>query len=151
MTSNVAVAQVLVVLKEAFEGPGVYFNDADGGLLPVLDAVSAADASRAVAGSSVAAHVGHTLFGVRATTLWLRKDPTQPDWSQGWAVKAVDAPEWDRLRADLRAAYAELRDTIESHAAGGAEPFGGAVGGVAHVVYHLGAIRQKLAVIRTGG
>lgn len=150
ISSADAVAQVLVVLKETFEGPGVYFNDSDGGLLPVLEKVSAADASRVVGGTSVAAHVGHTLFGVRATALWLRKDPTQPDWSQSWAAKAVDAAEWDRLRADLRAAYAGLRDAVEAHAGAGAEPFGGAVGGVAHVVYHLGAVRQKLAVIRQG-
>jgi hypothetical protein len=47
--------------------------------------------------------------------------------------------------ARASAGYADLRATIEAHGADGVEAFGGAVGAVAHVAYHLGAIRQKVA------
>lgn len=41
--------------------------------------------------------------------------------------------------------YQKLRQTIESSAAADQEAFGAAVAVVAHMAYHLGAIRQKLA------
>jgi len=145
-----AISQLLAVLGEAFEGPpheSSYFTDsgAASGLFGTLDGLSAADASRMMGGSSIAAHAHHASFAVHASEAWIRGDRSSQDWTQSWSVSTVDESAWSRLRKDLRARYAALRRTVESHALGSADAFGGAAGALAHAAYHLGAIRQKVA------
>ena len=45
--------------------------------------------------------------------------------------------------------YERLRRAVESHASSSDAAFGEAVGAIAHVAYHLGAIRQKIVALRT--
>jgi hypothetical protein len=148
-----AVEHLAAVLREAFEGPAEphwsYFADPDGGLLETLEPLSAADASRAVGGASIAAHAYHVSFGLEASAAWIGGDRTSRDWAQSWTVTTVTDAGWRELRGQLRARYAALRDAVERGAAGSGEAVGGAVGAVAHVAYHLGEIRQKLAVLRS--
>jgi hypothetical protein len=149
---NAFVGQLLAVLHEALDGsphPWSYFTDGpDAGLLRTLDTVSAADASRRVGGTSVAAHAHHVIFGLDAATAFICGDPTPRDWPVSWSVIAVDEVGWDCLRDEVRAAGERLRRAIEEHAASGPEAAGGSIGAVAHLAYHLGAVRQKLAVMR---
>jgi len=60
----------------------------------------------------------------------------------------VNDAEWQTLIADLRRAY----DDIKSLAAGfddwSENTIGGAIGLVAHSMYHLGQIREGIAVVR---
>jgi hypothetical protein len=152
LSINDAVEQVLAVLREAFEGAQQwsYFTDhgADAGLLGTLDKLSAADASRPAGGTTVAAHAHHTAFGLEAVAAWVRGDRTPSDWPQSWRVSAVGDAAWARLRQELRTNYDELRRAIQEYAATSVEALGGAVGAVAHVAYHLGAIKQKVAHLR---
>jgi hypothetical protein len=152
VSAEVAVGQLLAVLREAFEGPErwSYFTDhgAEAGLFGTLAKFDAAEASRPVGGTSVAAHAGHVAFGLEASAAWVRGDRAQRDWAQSWRTATVDDAAWARLQDELRRGYDDLRRAVEGHAAGGVEAFGGAVGAVAHVAYHLGAIRQKAAALR---
>lgn len=150
-----AVAQLRAVLHEAFEGPPEkwsYFTDnaPNAGWLGTLDGVTAAEASRAVAGTSIAAHVYHAAFALDASTAWIRRERTPRNWRESWRVQAADETQWRALVADLRAKYEALARAIDSHAGATVEGFGGAVGAIAHAAYHLGAVRQKLGVIRKG-
>ena len=149
ITLAAAVEQVGAVLREAFDGAQMwsYFTDhgADAGLLGTLAKLSAADASRRAGGTSVAAHAHHVAFSLEASAAWVRGDRTKRHWPDSWLVSTVDAAAWADLQKRLRAGYDDLRRAIEDHAAGSVEAFGGAVGTVAHIAYHLGAIKQKVA------
>jgi len=61
----------------------------------------------------------------------------------------VDDAAWKRLVGELRRRYEDLRQTIQAHSLDGEEGFGGALGAIAHLAYHLGAIRQKVATLQT--
>jgi hypothetical protein len=147
-----ATGQLLALLGEAFEGAErwSYFTDhgADAGLLGTLAKLNAADASRPVGATSVAAHAHHVAFGLEASAAWVRGDRSRRNWADSWRVTAVDDAAWAALQQQLRDRYADLRRAVEQHAAAGVEAFGGAVGAVAHAAYHLGAIKQKVAAGR---
>jgi hypothetical protein len=148
-----AVGQLVAVLREAFEGPSdpgwSYFADHDGGVFATLAPLSAADASRLVGGASIAAHAHHVSFGLEASAAWLAGDRTSRDWALSWTVTSVTEASWRELRDQLGARYAALRSAVERHAAVSAEAIGGVAGAVAHVAYHLGEMRQKVAVLRS--
>jgi hypothetical protein len=64
------------------------------------------------------------------------------DWSASWRITTVSESEWQRLRATLRteaqrwlAAQRTPRDVSTTE-------LNGMVGALAHLAYHLGAIRQ---------
>jgi hypothetical protein len=151
---EVVIGQLVAVLQEAFDGPQrwSYFTDhgSEAGLLGTLAKLTAADASRPVGGTSVAAHAHHVAFGLAASAAWVRGDHGRRDWAESWRVSTVDHAAWAGLQQQLRDGYGDLRLAIEAHAADGLEATGGAVGAVAHVAYHLGAIRQKAAALRGG-
>ena len=149
---QVVIGQMLAVLQEAFEGPPnpwSYFIDKgnDAGLYRTLARLSAEQASRPVGGSSIAAHAHHVNFGLLATAAWVQGDRTPRNWPESWNVSKVDDVAWIQEQEQLRAGYDELRRAIEKHAADSLEAMGGALAGLAHVAYHLGAIRQKVACI----
>ncbi len=152
---DVVIAQVLAVLREGCEGPPEkwsYFTDnaPDAGLFGTLGRCDAPLASRSIGGTSIAAHVHHTAFAMEASAAWIRGERKPLDWKSSWSVKTVDAAAWAGLNAHLRAAYHALRAAIETGGRASEESMGGAVGAAAHAAYHLGAIRQKLAVDRQG-
>jgi hypothetical protein len=153
LSASVVVGQLVGVLREAFEGPAQgwgYFTDQgpEAGLLGTLERLSAADASRPVGGSSVAAHAQHVAFGLAVSSAWIRGDNTPQDWTQSWAVRAVDEAGWDGLREKLRAGFRDLLGVVEAHGCDRPEAFGAAVAAIAHVAYHLGAVKQKAACLR---
>jgi hypothetical protein len=149
----VVVRQLLVVLREAIEGPSgpwTHFidNKPGAGLFGALDPLSAAEASRPRGGSSVAAHVHHLAFALDVSAASLAGDNSHRDWSLSWAVTSVDDAAWKALLARFREEYARLIAAIGTHAATDEEALGAAIGVIAHVAYHLGAVRQKLATAR---
>jgi hypothetical protein len=154
LASAVLVERLSSVLREAVEGPSgpwTYFIDKqpDAGLFGALAGLDAADASRPVGGSTIAAHVHHVAFGMDATAAAVHGDRDPRDWTLSWRVSTVEAREWDDLRDRLRRAYDGLRRAFAEHALLDDVSFGEAVGGIAHVAYHLGAIRQKVVGLRS--
>jgi len=145
------VGHLVAALNEAFDGPAadsLYFADKQGGLVPSLDGLSAAEASKPVGENSVAGQVAHVVFCLRYFAGAVRGSPPQADWSQCWTPSTVDAAGWDKLKAELRAAQAETREAVAKHAADSKVAAAAAVGAVAHTAYHLGAVRKMLAVLR---
>lgn len=146
------IGHLLAVLREGFEGPGRwnYYSDrsAVAGLFRTLARLNAAEASRPWGGTSIAAHVHHVTFGLTASSAWIQGDRMPREWSESWRISTVDDAEWPGMLEKLRAGYDGLRQAIETKAASSAESMGGAIGVIAHVAYHVGAIRQKLAYSR---
>jgi hypothetical protein len=154
MSIEVVTRQMLAVLAEAFDGPAQewsYFTDrgAEAGLLGTLARVTAADASQAWNGSTIAAHANHLRFALAGSGDWIAGDRAARDWSESWQLSVVDEAAWRRLQAEIRECHGNLRRAIESHGASSAESIGAALAAVAHSAYHLGAIRQKVVAARS--
>ena len=152
---------ILDILREAVEGgtpgQGTAFLDgtkADGsgnhGLLATLAGLSAQQASRDVHGTSVAGQARHTAFHMEVIVRWERDGDRGPfDWKGSFHPAQVSAEEWTELQARVRRAYEALvafaRTQADQPASGDAT--GGLTGGVAHVAYHLGAVRQMVKAL----
>lgn len=141
------------VLREAFEGPPgpwTYFTDtsAAAGVFGTISALSSADASHPAGPSqtTIAGHVNHLCSSLALTTRAIRGGPAGRDRSTSWNVTVVDGPQWTALQARLRHEYGALLVTLETRSAWDEDTLGDAIGAIAHTAYHLGAIRQRLAV-----
>jgi hypothetical protein len=152
ISTDALVGQLVGALDEALNGPAkpdvMFFSDRVGGILPSVEGLSAAEASRLVGADSVAGQVGHVAFCLRAFAYYIRRESPQVDWAQSWATNTVDAAGWEKLKAELRAAVADVRGAVTKHAAEAPDSAMFAVGAVAHTVYHLGALRKMLAMLR---
>jgi hypothetical protein len=151
-TADIVLGQLAAVLREALQGSPErwsYFTDSGqkGGFFGTLTPLTAVDASLPLAGTSIAAHVHHVAWGMDATAAWIRGDRKARDWKESWKITSVNEEAWTRLVGELRRQYDHLRQTIQSHALDGEEAFGGALGALAHLAYHLGAVRQKIALL----
>jgi hypothetical protein len=121
-------------------------NRGDRGLLHALDQISAQTASATpTGGATIAAHTDHLRYGFELLNRWAGGEPSPwktADWTVSWRKQVVTDDEWRRLRADLRreadtwhrhlGTLTGLNDTAAKWVAGS----------VAHLAYHLGAIRQ---------
>ncbi|HEX7118414.1 MAG TPA: DinB family protein [Longimicrobiales bacterium] len=146
-----ALEQLLAVLREGFEGPAEawsYFTDSGGeaALFGTLDRLSAEQASQpsGPGGTTIAGQVHHLVFSLSASTDWILDRWEPRDWGESWRVTTVDEAAWAELRDALRRGYEALTDAVQARAMADEKAFGGAVGAIAHIAYHLGAIRQKL-------
>ena len=121
-------------------------NRGDLGLLAALDRLSARAASSThTGGASIAAHAEHIRYGLSLLNRWVAGEfaPWRgADWTAAWKKPTVTDDEWRDLRAALRrettawrAALAEPREIDE-------RALQWVIGSIAHVAYHLGAIRQ---------
>jgi hypothetical protein len=119
-------------------------NRGDEGLLASLDRLTAAAASTIHdGGTSIARHADHLRYGLSLLNKWASGESIlETDWTESWQKDVLSDAEWKTLRDNLRreaTAWAEalgkLRDVNEMQA-------GWMGGSVAHVAYHLGAIRQ---------
>jgi hypothetical protein len=151
--AGVAVRQLLTVLREAAEGPSgswTYFIDKrpDAGLLGALGTVSADQATRVWGDTSIAAHAHHIAFAMAASAAAIEGDQTPVDWKESWRVTSMDDGAWKDLVSRVGREYERLRRALESQASSSETAFGEAVGAIAHVAYHLGAIRQKVVSLR---
>jgi hypothetical protein len=157
MTSDGVTSQLLAVLKETIEGPGEsgsFFLDPNTGLLQTLETLSLdklglerAFASPAPGRPSIAAHVKHTSFHLHAICAWPRGDHSRRDWPSSFVLENHDAATWATLLEELKFEYADFQSVIREFATESDEALGGAVGGIVHVAYHLGAIRQLVHLV----
>ena len=130
---------------------GYMLNPGDEGLLASLDGLPAAAASAVTpTGSSIAAHVDHLRYGLSLMNRWSAGESPfdGADWSASWRRTTVAEDEWVTLRAGLRveatrwlAALRTPRDVQEIE-------LNGMIGSIAHLAYHLGAIRQINQALR---
>jgi hypothetical protein len=141
-------ATLTTLLGELVDGPpaaAYMLNQGDAGLLRSLDKLTASDASAAVAGgASVAAHVDHLRYGLSLMNRWTGgENPFEgADWSTSWRKTAVSDAEWQQLRAELGTEAHRWIDALRTPRDVNAVELNGILGSIAHLAYHLGAIRQ---------
>jgi hypothetical protein len=124
---------------------GYMLNPGDEGLLRSIDKLPAAAASATTAtGSSIAAHVDHLRYGLSLMNRWnAGENPFKDaDWSASWKKTAVSEDEWQMLRAQLRMEAAGWLNALRMPREAQEIELNGMIGSIAHLAYHLGAIRQ---------
>ncbi len=143
-------SNLLELLAETFERVQGYFLDRDTSLFETLAGIDAPRASLRYSPycSNLAAQVNHTRFYLDVSIRAIRDDDqTKADWDASWNVGAVAAAEWTDLVEGLRSSYEDQKTIITTHGNWDDEAIGGTMGIVAHSAYHLGEIRQALAII----
>jgi hypothetical protein len=158
-TTHVLSAELTHVLREAFAGapgPWTYFTDnrRGVGMLSTLETVTAEEASAPVGpeGTTIAGHVHHVRLSLAKSTALIDKRDSSRDRTGTWAVTRVTDAEWKRLLEELRGQYERSLQSFRSHADWDEDTVGAALGAIAHVAYHLGAVRQRLlsaGILRT--
>jgi hypothetical protein len=121
-------------------------NSGDAGLLRSLDKLSAGDASRSVNdGATIAAHAQHVRYGLSLMNRWAAEggDPfADATWDAAWKTSDVDAPAWEEIRNGLRDEAHRWLKVLSSPRQVSEVELTGMIASVAHLAYHLGAIRQ---------
>ena len=121
-------------------------NSGDAGMLGSLAKISAADASRSAnGGATLAAHVQHVRYGLSLMNRWAKEggDPfADAKWDEAWKLSVVDAREWDEIRNGLREETTDWLHALKTPREAADLELSGMIGSIAHLAYHLGAIRQ---------
>jgi hypothetical protein len=138
------------VLREILDGAepqsGLLLNAGDAGLVRSLDRLTAAQASAIVHNgkSSIAAHVDHLRYGLELLNRWSEGDDPfgTADWSASWRRTTVSEGEWESLRTHLRREAERWQRGAQRLILAGETEAAVVLASVAHLSYHLGAIRQ---------
>jgi hypothetical protein len=121
-------------------------NSGDAGLLRSLDRLSAASASRSANdGATIAAHTQHLRYGLSLMNRWAREGGNpfaDARWDEAWKISIVDEPVWAEIRAGLREEARRWHDALALPRDASDVELAGMTASVAHLAYHLGAIRQ---------
>jgi hypothetical protein len=121
-------------------------NSGDVGLLRSLDKLSAADASRSVNdGATIAAHAQHVRYGLSLMNRWAREGGNpfaDAKWDEAWKMSAVDTAQWEEIRHGLGDEAHRWLEVLKSPRDASEVELSGMLGSIAHLAYHLGAIRQ---------
>ena len=149
-TKDVA-ASLTAILNEFLHGapkggPAYALNRGDAGLLASLDKLSASRASEnRDGGAPICAHVEHVRYGLSLMNRWAagEDDPFHDaKWSEAWKRTRVSDREWIELRVGLREEATRWLEAIRAPRDVTETQLTEMIGSVAHLAYHLGAIRQ---------
>jgi hypothetical protein len=150
ISAKILVNQIKTLLREGIRGPKKdwsYFTDPDsGGFLGTIENLSSAEASKTSGpnDNSIAAHAWHLSFVLNAASAWIQGGLSPKDWEKSWRIQKVNDNEWVKIQSKLRQEYEDFSRAIETADLSDEEVLSGVIGAIAHVAYHLGAIRQKL-------
>jgi hypothetical protein len=97
--------------------------------------------------SSVAAHAQHLRYGFELLNRWAGgENPfAEASYAASWQSQHVTDDEWQTLRRDLEREARAWTTAMDARREWDAVTLGAAIGSVAHLGYHLGAIRQVAA------
>ena len=128
-------------------GPGGFvLNAGDVGLLRSLDKLSAADASRSAnGGATIAAHAQHLRYGLSLMNRWAAEGGNpfaDATWDEAWKTAVVDDGDWTAIRNGLRQETHRWLQALGSPRTVNEIEFTGIISSIAHLAYHVGAIRQ---------
>ena len=127
-------------------GGGFVLNTGDIGLLRSLDALSAADASHSVHdGATIAAHAQHLRYGLSLMNRWAGEGGNpfaDAKWDDAWQVSEVDADAWKEIRDGLGDEAHRWLEALGSPREVAGVELTGMISSIAHLAYHLGAVRQ---------
>jgi len=126
---------------------GAYIlNTGDRGLLRSLETLSAADVSSSVnGGATIAAHAQHVRYGLSLMNRWAREGGNpfaDATWDAAWKISAVDAAQWDEIRNGVRDEAHRWLQVLETPREAADVELSGMIASIAHLAYHIGAIRQ---------
>ena len=125
---------------------GFVLNTGDLGLLRSLDKLSAADASRAVNdGATIAAHAQHVRYGLSLMNRWATEGGNpfaDAKWDEAWKTSLVNEDAWQDIRRGLRAETQRWLAALNVPRNVTDIELTGVIASIAHLAYHLGAIRQ---------
>lgn len=129
------------------EGGGAFIlNSGDIGLLRSLRKLSAADASSSVHdGATIAAHAQHIRYGLSLMNRWAREGGNpfaDARWDDAWHTTTVDAARWDEITSGLRDEAHRWHEALRTPREVSLVDLNGMIGSIAHLAYHLGAMRQ---------
>ena len=146
--SSATLARLFAELVDgtgAFDG-GYILNTGDVGLRKSLEKLSAADASRSTNdGASVAAHVQHLRYGLSLMNRWATEGGNpfaDATWDAAWKTRDVDARAWDEIRNGFAGEARRWLDVLHTPRDVSVTALNGMVASIAHLAYHIGAIRQ---------
>jgi hypothetical protein len=130
----------------AFDDGGYILNSGDVGLVKSIDKLSAADASRSTNdGATIAAHLQHVRYGLSLMNRWAAEGGNpfaDAKWDEAWKTRGVDEPAWDEIRGGFRDEARRWLDVLRTPRDVTGIELNGMVASIAHLAYHLGAIRQ---------
>lgn len=148
---NAPHESLALLFGELIDGPTPHaaymLNSGDRGLLQSLDDLSAqaASASPVTGGASIAAHVDHLRYGLSLMNRWTDGDPdpwSDADWRASWNRTTVTSAQWTVLRAQLGTEARRWQTALRTAREISLQELNGVIGSIAHLAYHLGAIRQ---------
>jgi hypothetical protein len=151
MSTPSLTAVLSTLMRELVDGspdPGArtyVLNRGDAGLLASLDRLSATAASAMHGGPSIAAHADHLRYALSLLNGWAAGalPPAEDmDWAASWQRNVVSDAEWRTLRDALRCEASVWAAALRAPRAVSEVEAGWMAGSVAHLAYHLGAIRQ---------
>lgn len=126
-------------------GPFI-LDSGDAGLLRSLDLLTAEEASQSSnGGATLAAHALHLSYGLSLMNRWAREGGNpfaDATWDAAWKTSTVDDAAWNEIRRGLRDEARDWRDMLRTPREVRDVELGGMMGSIAHLAYHLGAIRQ---------
>ena len=133
-------------------GNAFILNTGDVGLLRSLEKLSAADASTSANdGATIAAHAQHVRYGLSLMNRWAREGGNpfaDAKWDEAWKVSAVDDAMWSEIRTGLGDETQRWLEMLRTPRECSGIELTGMISSVAHLAYHLGAIRQISKSIR---
>jgi hypothetical protein len=125
---------------------GIVLNAGDAGLLKSLDALPADRASTSVNdGATIAAHAQHLRFGLSLMNRWAREGGNpfgDANWGEAWKTSGVDEAAWQEIRQGLGREARRWLEMLGTPRKVSELELTGMIGSIAHLAYHLGAIRQ---------
>jgi hypothetical protein len=128
------------------KGGAFVLNSGDIGLLRSLDKLSADAASRSSnGGATIAAHAQHVRYGLSLMNRWASEggNPfSDAKWDEAWKISDVKTGEWEEIRSGLREEARLWLEALGAPRKATTVELSGMIGSVAHLAYHLGAIRQ---------
>jgi hypothetical protein len=141
-----ALTRVFSELVDGTSGQAFVLNSGDLGLLRSLDKLSPADASRAAnGGATIAAHAQHVRYGLSLMNQWASAGGNpfaDATWDAAWKISQVGESEWKEIRDGLRLEAHRWLTALNTPREVTALELAGMISSVAHLAYHLGAIRQ---------
>ncbi|HWD39471.1 MAG TPA: hypothetical protein VG944_11525 [Fimbriimonas sp.] len=148
---NEAIAELL---REGFEGVGpsgsTWFVEGHEAILPTIRELSSERASVCpIPGrASIGAHVRHLIFLMSLANTCHGEALPAGSWTDTWSRNEFSAEEWRAMQEELERrylAFAEWFRTNENwvHEMGVIGP----ISTLPHVAFHLGAIRQLVALV----
>jgi hypothetical protein len=121
-------------------------NQGDEGLLRALERLSPGAASASShGGASIAQHVDHLRYGYSLLNRWAageQKPWKDADWTLSWKKSVTDEKSWRALLSDFRREADAWLSALGTPRELDDEELKWFIGTVAHLGYHMGAIRQ---------